>query len=72
MFDPVDRGGRRAHAIEQRRAWLRLSHAARLAWLDQAKRFCTEALGAARKVKESPPGTPLAGKDGGAGTSSGE
>jgi len=36
------------HADAQRRAWLRLSYAQRLAWLEQAKQFCTEALGAAR------------------------
>lgn len=38
----------RTHETEQRRAWLRLSYAERLAWLEQAKQFCAESLGAAR------------------------
>jgi hypothetical protein len=45
--------GWRAHVVEQRRAWQRLSHADRLAWLEQAKRFCAEALGAARRGKQA-------------------
>jgi hypothetical protein len=36
------------HTIEQRRAWLRLSHVERLRWLEQAKQFKELALGAAR------------------------
>jgi hypothetical protein len=45
-----DRGsGWDRHADEQRRSWLRLSHAERLRWLEQAKRFYEVALGAARR-----------------------
>lgn len=34
---------------ERRRAWLALTHFQRLRWLEDAKRFCAIALGAARK-----------------------
>jgi predicted GIY-YIG superfamily endonuclease len=37
------------HRREQRRAWLRLTHRQRLDWLEQAKRFATRALAAARE-----------------------
>jgi hypothetical protein len=37
------------HAAEQRRAWLRLTYAERLRWLEEAKRFHGVALGAARR-----------------------
>lgn len=37
------------HADQQRRAWLRLSYAERLRWLEQAKQFYKVALGAARR-----------------------
>lgn len=37
------------HADQQRRAWLRLSYAERLRWLEQAKQFQQVALGAARR-----------------------
>jgi hypothetical protein len=37
------------HREEQRRAWLQLSYAERLRWLEQAKRFARLALDAARK-----------------------
>jgi hypothetical protein len=37
------------HADEQRRAWLLLSYAERLRWLEQAKQFSEMALGAARR-----------------------
>jgi hypothetical protein len=36
------------HRESQRRAWLRLTHAERLRWLEQAKRFAKLALEAAR------------------------
>ena len=35
----VRENGWRAHEEEQRRAWLRLTPAQRLAWLEEAKRF---------------------------------
>ena len=35
----VPENGWRAHEEEQRRAWLRLTPAERLAWLEEAKRF---------------------------------
>jgi hypothetical protein len=43
-----------AHRREQRRSWLRLSHAERIRWLDQAKQFVALATGAAqlRKYRE--------------------
>ena len=44
-----ERSGWEQHREEQRRAWLRLSHAERLRWLEQAKRFARLALEAARK-----------------------
>lgn len=40
------------HAREQARAWLRLSHADRLRWLEEAKRFAAKALAAAAKRKK--------------------
>lgn len=39
------------HAAEQQRAWLRLSYAQRLEWLEQAKRFAALALEAAQRRK---------------------
>jgi hypothetical protein len=39
------------HREEQRRAWLRLSYAERLRWLEQAKRFVALAKGAATRRK---------------------
>ena len=51
MSDPRPDGWTR-HADEQRRAWLQLSHAQRLRWLEQAKRFQALAVGAAVR---SPP-----------------
>jgi hypothetical protein len=48
----IDRGdGWRRHADEQRRAWRRLSYAQRLQWLEQAKRFQSQALGLARRER---------------------
>ena len=44
------------HATEQRRAWLALSYAQRLRWLEDAKRFCALALGAARRKRRAPSG----------------
>jgi hypothetical protein len=44
---PID--GWTAHADEQRRAWLKLSHAQRLEWLEQAKQFAAEAMAAAQR-----------------------
>ena len=37
------------HGEAQRRAWLRLSYAERLRWLEQAKRFAQLALASARR-----------------------
>jgi len=45
------------HRREQRRAWLRLSYRERLEWLEQAKRFATRALEAARERRISRPST---------------
>jgi hypothetical protein len=42
------------HRGAQRRAWLRLSYAERLRWLDQAKRFASRAVASARKRKGQP------------------
>jgi hypothetical protein len=39
--------GWEVHDEEQRRSWLRLTPAQRLAWLEGAKEFAREALGAA-------------------------
>jgi hypothetical protein len=44
---PAD--GWKAHEEEQRRSWLRLTPAERLAWLEGAKEFAREALGAAHR-----------------------
>jgi hypothetical protein len=52
----ADSSGWQRHAEEQRRAWLRLSFAERLRWLEQAKRFQQVALGAARKAARSQEG----------------
>ncbi len=41
--------GWKAHEEEQRRSWLRLTPAERLAWLEGAKEFAREALGAAHR-----------------------
>ncbi|MGB5267186.1 MAG: hypothetical protein WBN30_11385 [Polyangiales bacterium] len=41
--------GWKVHEAEQRRAWLRLTPAERLAWLEEAKRFA-EAAKRARKT----------------------
>jgi hypothetical protein len=43
------------HLTQQRRAWLALSYAERLRWLEDAKRFYAIALGAARRKRR--PGT---------------
>ena len=42
--------GWKIHADEQRRAWLSLTHAQRLAWLWSAKMFAAQALGAAKRA----------------------
>jgi hypothetical protein len=39
MAEPEQAKGWEAHAAEQRRAWLALSYAERLRWLEDAKRF---------------------------------
>jgi hypothetical protein len=41
--------GWKKHKEEQQKAWLRLSPAERLAWLEQAKAFCRLALGRAQR-----------------------
>jgi hypothetical protein len=45
MSDPERQqlDGWERHQAEQRRAWLRLSYAERLAWLEQAKAFVASA-----------------------------
>ncbi len=45
----TERSGWEQHRAEQRRAWLSLSHAERLRWLENAKRFAKAALEAARR-----------------------
>jgi len=45
----VSEQGWKVHEAEQRRAWLQLTPAQRLAWLEEAKRF-TEAAKRARKT----------------------
>jgi hypothetical protein len=44
-----ERDGWERHREEQARAWLRLSHAERLAWLEEAKRFAQRWLGVAHR-----------------------
>ncbi len=48
----TERQGWAQHLESQRRAWLRLSHAERLRWLENAKRFARSALQAARKRRK--------------------
>jgi hypothetical protein len=45
----AEQSGWEQHREAQRRAWLRLSYAERLRWLEEAKRFAKVALEAARK-----------------------
>jgi hypothetical protein len=45
----TEQPGWEQHREAQRRAWLRLSYAERLRWLEQAKRFAERALDAARE-----------------------
>lgn len=45
--------GWKAHEEEQRRSWLRLTPAQRLAWLEDAKEFAREALGAAHRKRST-------------------
>ena len=54
MADKMKAKGWDAHAIEQRRAWLALSYAERLRWLEDAKHFYAVALGAARRSRKRP------------------
>jgi len=51
----TERSGWDEHREAQRRAWLRLSHAERLRWLESAKRFAKAALEAARERKARRP-----------------
>ena len=46
--------GWKAHEQEQRRAWLRLTPAQRLAWLEEAKRFAEIAQRARKMTSASP------------------
>jgi predicted GIY-YIG superfamily endonuclease len=46
----ADKRGWKLHEEEQRMAWLQLTPAQRLAWLEEAKRFA-EAARRARKIK---------------------
>ena len=50
----VSERGWKVHEAEQRRAWLRLTPAERLAWLEEAKRFA-EAAKRARKTSAAAP-----------------
>jgi hypothetical protein len=50
--------GWKAHEEEQRRSWLRLTPAERLAWLEGAKEFAKEALGAAYRGAPAAAPTP--------------
>lgn len=55
-----ERSGWHDHEQEQMRRWRRLSHAERLAWLWQAKRFAAAAAAAAEKrraERQRPPQT---------------
>ena len=47
--------GFRVHEEEQRRAWLELTPAQRLAWLEEAKRFAEQARRARKAREEKPP-----------------
>lgn len=58
--DDVPLSGWDRHQAEQRRAWLRLSYAERLAWLEQAKAFVAAARAVVRPRPES--GGDLAGR----------
>ena len=53
MADKPD--GWQKHADQQRLAWLRLSYEQRLDWLENAKRFVAESLGAARRSPKKSP-----------------
>jgi hypothetical protein len=46
--------GWKAHEEEQRRAWLQLTPAQRLAWLEEAKRFAEAAKRAGKTSAASP------------------
>jgi hypothetical protein len=50
----VSEQGWKVHEEEQRRAWLQLTPAQRLAWLEEAKRFA-EAAKRARKTSAATP-----------------
>lgn len=50
--------GWRRHAEEQRRAWRKLTYLERLRWLEQAKQFQRQALGAARRRSPRPDSDP--------------
>jgi hypothetical protein len=56
MAEPEARATFEARHREQRRAWLRLTPRERLDWLEQAKRFATRALAAARARTEASSG----------------
>ena len=56
---PTD--GWKAHEEEQRRAWLRLTPEQRLDWLEGAKEFAREALGAAHRGPSDPDSQGLPG-----------
>jgi hypothetical protein len=51
MTEPRQDGWER-HRDEQARAWLRLTPAERLAWLEEAKRFVARWLGAAHGTEK--------------------
>ena len=51
MSKPDRPDGWTAHEEEQRRSWLRLTPAQRLEWLEGAKEFAREALGAAHQER---------------------
>ena len=54
MMKTVNDRGWKVHEAEQRKAWLRLTPAQRLAWLEEAKRFA-EVAKRARKTSAVAP-----------------
>jgi hypothetical protein len=54
MDDDKREQGWEDHERQQRRAWLALTYAERLRWLEDAKRFTAVALGAARRARRLP------------------
>jgi hypothetical protein len=53
--DSKPRDGWREHELEQLRSWLLLTPAQRLDWLEGAKEFAREALGAVHRDRSAKP-----------------